>query len=444
MTWHADVAVIGAGAAGCVAAAAAAGARRGARVIVVDGGSGATALSSGAVDVASADLAAADPLDPGLPIAAAAEALALRVPRHPYARVGACGRDQLGAALELLRALASDVELIGGAVDAPGLVVATSLGTARPVALAQQTLAVGRLDRLAGMRVGVGHFGRIGHFDGRATVATMRLAASMAAPVRRFEPFPLEVKYLRRGRDARSGVFELARRFDEEPMIDGLARAVVATLRAGSRLQHLLLPPLIGLAHPRASLQRLSQALGLPVSELAALPPSIPGWRLAQALLRGLASHGVEVIRGRAIAAAAADGALHHIEVLEAGAQIARTLHARRIVLATGHLIGGGLRGDGELREPLLGLPVTLDDGAAATGTGWLAGDYLQAQPALRAGVAVDEVLRPLDPRSQRPLYGNLHLAGALIAGNDPALHKAGLGLCALTGYLAGRAAMAD
>jgi len=445
MTWYADVAVIGAGAAGCVAAAAATGSRRGARVIVVDGGAGATALSSGTVDVAGPDAASADPLDAGTPIATAVDALARWLPQHPYARVGASGRAQLGAALDVLRALASDVELIGASLDAPGLVVATSLGTVKTAALAQQTIAAGRLDQLAGKRIGVAHFGRIGHFDGRTAVATLRLAASMAAPDRRFEPFPLELKFLRRGRDARSGAFELARRFDDEPMIDGLACAVAATLRAGSRLQHLLLPPLIGLQHPRASLLRLSRAIGLPVSELSALPPSIPGWRLAQALLRGLAGHGVEVIRGRAVAATIGDGAVHSIDVLEAGAHQIRTLHARRFVLATGHLVGGGLRGDRQLLEPLLGLPVTLDGATpVAVTAGGLASDYRQPQPLLRAGIAVDEALRPLDARGRQTLYGNLHLAGALIGGNDPAVHKAGIGLGALTGYLAGQAAVAE
>ncbi|MBN2361716.1 MAG: FAD-binding protein [Deltaproteobacteria bacterium] len=443
MTWHADVAVIGAGAAGCVAAAAAA--RSGARVIVVDGGAGATALSSGTVDVADPGASSLDPLDAGAPLASAVEELARHEPQHPYSRIGAAGRAQLPAALGLLRELAADVDLVGAATPEAAMVVATALGTVKATALAQHTIAGGHLERLTGARVGVAHFGRIGLFDGRASVATLRLAVNGSAPERRFESFPLEIRFLRRGRDARSGVFELARLFDSDEMVDGLARATQATLRVSSRLQHLLLPPLIGLQRPCAALQKLEQALGLPVSEVCALPPSVPGWRLARALVRGLADHGVEVIRGRAVGASIGDGEVRGVDVVEAGGKTMRALRARRIVLASGHLVGGGIRADRRLMEPLLGLPLTLDGVPVADASErWLAPDYLQTQPVLRAGVAVNGELRPLDGRHPQPVLRNVHVAGSLIAGNDPASHKAGIGLCALTGWLAGRAAVAD
>jgi len=40
------------------------------------------------------------------------------------------------------------------------------------------------------------------------------------------------------------------------------------------------------------------------------------------------------------------------------------------------------------------------------------------------------------------PVHSRLYAAGALLAGNDPVHDKAGLGLAALTGYLAGNQAV--
>src|SRR5439155_22046292 len=77
-----DVLVIGGGMAGAAAALAAR--QRGASVLLVARGPGASALSSGAADIAAVD---------DLPVSEAAHALAAK-PGHPYARL-----DDLAAAL---------------------------------------------------------------------------------------------------------------------------------------------------------------------------------------------------------------------------------------------------------------------------------------------------------------------------------------------------------
>jgi glycerol-3-phosphate dehydrogenase subunit B len=61
-------------------------------------------------------------------------------------------------------------------------------------------------------------------------------------------------------------------------------------------------------------------------------------------------------------------------------------------------------------------------------------------QVAFRAGVRIDETLRPLraDGGAASP---SLFAAGSVIRGYDPASDKTGLGVAIFTGYLAGEAA---
>jgi glycerol-3-phosphate dehydrogenase subunit B len=111
------------------------------------------------------------------------------------------------------------------------------------------------------------------------------------------------------------------------------------------------------------------------------------------------------------------------------------------VVLASGGFASGGLTLDsrGAARETVFDLPVAgvPEDGA----TRFVAG-YFDAQPLSRAGVAVDDLLRPTD-RDGSPVYRNLHAAGAILAGAVPWKEKSGTGISVATGYAAADAILA-
>ncbi|MBI4832074.1 MAG: anaerobic glycerol-3-phosphate dehydrogenase subunit B, partial [Candidatus Lindowbacteria bacterium] len=60
----------------------------------------------------------------------------------------------------------------------------------------------------------------------------------------------------------------------------------------------------------------------------------------------------------------------------------------------------------------------------------------------LSTGIHVDNALRPLDAFGE-PAYENLFAAGAIIGEYDYVGEKCGMGVAALTGYLAGERAAA-
>src|SRR5256714_13097916 len=106
------------------------------------------------------------------------------------------------------------------------------------------------------------------------------------------------------------------------------------------------------------------------------------------------------------------------------------------MVLARGRFLGGGIRCEaaGRLRETVFDLP------ARAAGRDALAAlpnERLFAQraagphPGLAAGVEADSELRA----------GAVFVCGAVLGGFDPARDEGGLGVCAVTGMVAGRRA---
>ena len=65
-----------------------------------------------------------------------------------------------------------------------------------------------------------------------------------------------------------------------------------------------------------------------------------------------------------------------------------------------------------------------------------MSGRYLDRQPILRAGLAVDGELRPVDSGG-RPVHANVRAVGALLAGAEPWREKSGEGIAIASGFAA-------
>jgi len=105
------------------------------------------------------------------------------------------------------------------------------------------------------------------------------------------------------------------------------------------------------------------------------------------------------------------------------------------VILATGGFASGGLELDSRWagRETALGLPVT---GIPPIGSERFRAAYFDSHPIARAGLAVDADQRPVDG-SGVPLFENVLVAGATLAGAEPWREKSGDGLSLATGYRA-------
>ncbi len=447
-----DVLVIGGGAAGAFAALAAR--ERGATVAVVRRAWAATALSSGAADVAPDPLSnARTPLGGRMSVIESARHLASRRPDHPYAALQ--GRLAL-----LPAALDFASRQTGGRLSFAGA-ERENHAFLSPMGLPK--LSAGGLDSIvAGDLLGVsGTIGAVG-FDLHPIVDARLLAAAANEAARRaglpLRAVPIECDFLRRSGDSLLRPHEIAARIDDDPerLVESLRRALPI-----DRPQRLLLPPVLSRRDPRPVLEALEAGLGIPCAELLAAGESVPGVRLQQALEARLDEAGIELIHGEVYAASGAEGDAteprpHTVGDSMIGIRMRGAappngvvasdwpIEAGAVVLATGKFIGGGIRREGRLREPIFDLPVWIGD--QVDEGSWLgdrtAYELRDPQPALRAGLRIDEELHPL-LRDHRLLSPRLFACGDVLAGNDPAEDGAGIGLAIFTGYLAGLEAAA-
>jgi glycerol-3-phosphate dehydrogenase subunit B len=213
--------------------------------------------------------------------------------------------------------------------------------------------------------------------------------------------------------------------------------AVVEELRAADVRGVAIFPAVLGIERVRDVLTAIEKA-GVRAAEALAATPSIPGWRLQQALDAALARAGISIVPGRATLKTAAGDRVEQIQVGE------DTVSARNFVLATGKYLGGGIIADEAFRESVLELPVWLEQ----LGDVFTSPDALPLtdpvrtadQPLMSAGVHTDDEQRPVD-RARDVVYQNVFAAGTVRADWSPT--ERGLGECAEDGWRAGERASA-
>jgi glycerol-3-phosphate dehydrogenase subunit B len=286
----ADVVVAGAGIAGTGAALAAAAA--GASVIVLDGGTGASHLGTGAIDVR-----------PWSAAKAADESIDARV----------------RAMLDALDAYA---------VPDGGAVILTSAGVIRPARGHDRAILDVRGVR---GRVGVIACRRPG-WDAAWLAAAWNDARAPFAPGAAFEP--LDAAIVRYRDEEVLPEADFAARHDDGARLDWLAeRLREAMARAGGIFAAIVLPPMLGVARARAG--ELARALTVRAGEASALPGGAAGLRFEAARDRAFAVAGIARIAARVSAIDVPSGPI--------ACDDGRTFRAPAVVLATGGLLGGGL-----------------------------------------------------------------------------------------------------
>jgi glycerol-3-phosphate dehydrogenase subunit B len=402
-----DTVVVGAGLAGLTAAVRLA--EQGRRVAVVARGVGATHLAPASIDVLGYSGAQR--------VARPAAALAELPPEHPYSRVGVRG---VAASIEWLKGLGGYV----GGLD-ENMLLPTAVGVAKPSAVVPESFAAGDL-RYRGRFVFVG-------FRGLKDFYPTYLAENVARSG--VEARALELVRAP-GPGADLNALSLAREFDRPAFRAWVARELRGKLEPDERVGF---PAVLGLA-PDAW-RELQDALERPVFEVPTLPPSVSGLRLFERLKERLRVAGGRLVVGDRVVRGEVAG--RRLEsVLAEGAARPLAFRARSFVLTTGGFASGGLELDsyGHVRETALDLPVA---GSPKRGERPFLPGYFDDHPIARAGLAVDELLRPVDAEG-RPFAENLHAAGAILAGAVPWREQSGNGIALATGYAAATAILAE
>jgi anaerobic glycerol-3-phosphate dehydrogenase len=394
---EASLVVVGAGMAGTAAAFAAV--RAGARVSVVHDRAGASALSSGLLDL--------EPWDaPGSTEAAKRTEDALRNPELT-AFIAALG-----------------VHRLGGAQPNSSCLVATASGVVRPAAGADR--AVLELAPLAGKRIAVADVERD---DWDAPLVAKTLAASEWAERTKTSFIPAQLRLLRAGHERRIAPYDFAALFDDPARRASLAELLTHT---GRDVDAWLLGPWLGVEPDTTP--ALRALVRVPLGETTSPLGGAAGARFETARDRWFAAHGVQVRRGR-VTRVSARGSRWAVELCDDGDERTSELEAAAVVLAAGGVAAGGVTLTWRLPDVVRGFelpfaaPVSLAlDGEVLGGGGSLYGPSLETKGlgALeRVGIRCDALGRPVGNSGAE---NGLFVAGDAVAGRARTMLAAALG----------------
>jgi len=172
--------------------------------------------------------------------------------------------------------------------------------------------------------------------------------------------------------------------------------------------------------------------MGAKVFEIPTTPLSVPGLRLNEVFMQGLAAKGVKLFFPERILSWEKEDDGAFLLAMGQGPQ-KKWIRAEGVILASGRFWAHGLRADRDrIREPLFDLPVHQPENR----NHWHCEHFLdlRGHPVNRASLNIDDQFRPLN-RSGEPALENLFAAGSILAHQDWMRMKCGSGLAISSAY---------
>ncbi len=405
-----DTIVIGAGAAGLTTACQLA--QAGQKVVVVATGIGALLLASGCIDVLGFH-----PADSTQPVTNPADALdkfmAARS-NHPYKVIG---RENIEAGLQSFLKIVNQTGCHYRGEFNRNWLLPSGAGAVHPTCLAPDALTKGELSSGKSMLI-------VGFQELRDFYPTL-ISQNLNEQDLGVKAGAVSVDvYIPASSKMNATPIELANAFEQT---DFRKQVVNAIKNEAKKFDRVGFPAVLGLKQHDAVVTELEKALDRPVFEISALPPSVPGRRMYEALKKALLNAGGRLIIGSKVF----DGTIENGKVSQIRIETAsrlRPLKAHNYVLATGGIFGGGLNAnaDGSVKELVFGLPVAAETNRHK----WFQRQFIspEGQPVFNAGVTVNPQLQPVNG-GNAPLADNLYAVGAILAGSEWTRGRTGDGI---------------
>jgi glycerol-3-phosphate dehydrogenase len=411
-----DTIIIGAGLAGLITAWRSS--SKGGKTSIITKGWGATYWNSGCIDIYGYQppdyLSMVDSPNGFL------EKFLKSNPEHPYALAGL---STLESSVKAFLTLCQESNYpFHGSLDT-NIILPTSLGTLRPSCLIPETMISGNAAERSPMLI-VG-------FDGFLDFFPTIIADNLNVQNILAREISLNLPSIR-NRKFITGMV-LARLFEDPAFRQEVIDALKPKLSNAGRIGF---PAVLGLQNPLKVIDHLESSLGRPVFEIPGLPPSIPGIRLHNLLVSAIEKHHGMVSSGMLVSKMSSEGKVIQTVWSEAASRW-KPHNARKYVLATGGILGGGIiaSNNGYAQESIFGLPVN----PPKLPSHRLQNQFLsnEGHPINRAGVSVDLTFHPIDKMNEL-IYQNLYVVGNSLGSCDPIRERSLEGIALATGFKVG------
>ncbi len=414
-----DVIVIGGGLAGLMAAWRAGSRER--KVRLISKGWGSLYWSTGCIDILGYDITSNNHLtSPRVGI----QKIQQSNPDHPYSRVELAS---IEAALESFKSLCkANGYPLSGSIES-NMLLPTALGTMRPTCLAPETMIAGDLRNQEPLLI-VGFKGYHDFFPGMIAENLREQGFNARSAILSIPSLNDLINF---------NAITLARLFETERFRQEVIEQIQPFLGDETRIGF---PAVLGFEKAYETLEFLENRLNKKVFEIPGLPPSVPGIRLHNILLKAIKLSGVQVFLGTKVLTADIEG--RRIRAIRSEAASRVLIHrADQYILATGGILGGGFvsAAHGNLVEPIFGLTIIQDMSQRAR----FRPNFLdpRGQPGFNTGVRIDSEFRPVNFEGIE-YFENLTICGTALDGGQYLQEKSYDGVALTTGYFLGNEVM--
>jgi len=406
-----DLAVIGAGVAGCAATVFAQG--RGLKTTQI-GNAGALAYTSGYFDLLGAD--------EGRYINNPWQGLAqlrAKQPDHPYAKLS---DEEIRDAFDEFAKTLGEMGLHYSCATGENQKAMLPAGACKPTFCVPDSMQKGALAMSSKARVVIIDFVGLQGFSAKEIVANLK----QQWPGLRAE----HISFPEMETGAQIFPEVMARALEVRTTREAFAARLKEIAQDA---EYIAMPAILGIHRPDMIHREMEELVGLPIFEIPTIPPAVAGIRLRELFDQQLPKIGATVISQHKVERVAFDQDAVRLFLNDNYGAV--EIEAKYIILAGGRFLSGGLKaGQSKIEEPLIGLPIE----QPGTREQWYRDSYFDpaGHAVNQSGVIINNNFQPLSAEGEI-VDPRLYAAGIILANQDWIRQRCGAGLAIATAHKA-------